>query len=205
MVSSLATYANKPHINYDAYDEVDEEYNGARNERIFFWTVYIFGVGFLWLTATLGTLLAIKLWDSWVWLIPLVILLGPVFYGVLRHGRFVQFIGRLLLALLAMVIVWIGLLVVIGSYLPSKTWGVVVGSDTMGYLGIAGTVPLIGAFICFVLAFVLPVYLIVELTTTLVRQDLSGLGIFKVLILSALVPFGLVLPMGLSIVMNSGL
>lgn len=204
MVSSLATYADEPHIHYDAYDQVDKEYIRARNARIFFWVTYLFGIGFLWLAATLGTLLMINIWDSWVLLVPLVVLLGPVFYIAFQHGEFGQFSGRLVLALVAMAILWIVLLIVIASYLPSKTWGVVVGNDTMGYLGITGTVPLLGAILCFALAFVLPTFLIIELTSTLARSELSGFGVFKVLLLSVLAPFVLVLPMGLSIVMNSG-
>jgi hypothetical protein len=185
----------------EANDRLERQYRKTKYTQIFFWGVVIVVTGGILFTASSGALVRPDVWQSLIWFVPLLVLAAPIVYAWVRFALVAEILARLLMSLIVIVIMYIVFFLEIMIGYADDVWAHVAGNETMGQLGLIGTLSVLGLVIVLVLTLVLPLFFFGWLFKSLIQQDIN---ILKVLILAIIAPLSFFFSIGLSIVNNSG-
>ena len=205
--------------------EIQKNLNRHKLERAVFWTCHI-GLGlFLGLSALVGLLVRpeSQYWQSLIWLVPLLVALVPIGVSLFRFRRYglAQVGSRAVISLLVGLLLFVGFFVLIESGLSDFIFAFFAGNETIGYLNIwraigswfaglgfvggiiGGILVAVGWVLTVIAVFILPPILLIDLIEGLIQDPRLSIG--ALLARSGLVIGVFVMPIGQSIVTNSGM
>lgn len=193
--------ANQKPIRVFSEGDQETEYEIRRMhiERVRFWATYLPIVFLLALCATSGILVGTNVWLSWIWALPVIALVAPFIYDVVRPKRYRHLKKRRLLFLLAPALLFVGFFLVIFSGYADDVWAQIIGNEAMGARG--WQLGVIGVVLNFVLAYIIPAALFVWVVKATFAPRLP---VRKVIVLSVLTSLFFIFPIGQSIIVNSG-
>lgn len=198
--------AEKIRLDSEAALKVKRMHRKQTIKQVVFWTVYVVGAGaLLLLAASSQALTNTNVLASVVLLAPLALLIVPVIYGYTQYANAGEILLRTLIVLVAMAVMFIGLLLVIFSRVAEPVWVWLAGSAIYNQPGFLSWIPWagqwLGMVISFALAFVLPVVLFRLLVRTLTQEKVNWV---KVILLAFFTSLTLLFAIGMSITNNAG-